>query len=721
MKKPMTVFIISILTTFSSYAFSPQEVKEIGLNPDSDNQLALYTFLYEIGLKNKMSGGEFLGKGTCVDFNKKGPNSFQLVIGMKDAPFKTGSHKLETNKNEYSKMSNLIKLTDQFFKQARKKDGGKSNFTPKLEIEGYADPQHNKQNPNASSRENNYKLAGLRTNEIKNTFFKGYKTDESPYISEDLDILKNAPQNKEDFKCDKRRGIVLKFDVDPSISFQGTPGSYSLGFNTIKGLDQKKMNLASVLDASDTNSIKDLPKECQRKGSKIYQHQASVIGNYLKKYVSDNSNKLKQISNKILKECTSKPHLKICKIESLQKIQNEDLKTAKGTYKLSSYLLEVRNSKTLLKEILSPSENSTLTRVMNVATVGTLDKSLGGSSANQAAKNYDIIKNIINKKSPKGKGLPPWKYYLGHKFGAYFTSCFSNELYYENNFSKYTKNLKNLRNKDTGMVKLSFNSENIPTIKKKNGEFQTAKGNAFKEFKGYGCQACGHGLHYNNKTNTMEVHNRSNRKDHSNDPRLRTMESGKIVLPKQEEEDIFNNFTNKTGVSTGSMKIAEHMSPSVYIIKDCNPMNISTSERIRMDQFDKNGEVIKEIKLGENDCLFQPDIVSSCNAVPQGNSENSENEDGQKASVYSLLAGKYLDINLKKGIESFANELNKDLVKSCGHDDLVRSTDHNKLIESIRCKSEGVSVLPTPGKIAAGDCPEVKKVVDSIPDSEKIK
>jgi hypothetical protein len=716
------ILLFILLASFNTIAFTPQEVKSLGLNPDSDNQLALYTYLYEIGLKNKMSGGEFLGSGTCIDYKKNGPNSFQLVIGMKDAPFATGSHKLETNKDEYKKMKELMDMTDKFFGQARNKNGDITPFKPKLEIEGYADPQHNKLNfsPNqrkalsasnklvvkTNSQKNNFILADLRIDEVKKTFFKGYSSESKPFISADLDRLESAPENPEDYKCDKRRGIVLKFDVDPSISFEGSPSTYSLGFKTSKGLNQKKMILSSVLDASDKKSLDDLPKVCQRNGVKEFHKQASLIGNYLKKYVGKNEGQIKEIAKKILDKCRVNPDKSVCNSKSLVAVKNADLKSSTGSFIISSYLLEASKNENYLKSILTPQENNLLGSISDVATFATLD-----NSTNLRPK-WESVRNRINKdqrsNDPNTRDvLLPWKFYIGHKLGSYHTSCFSNELYYKDNFAQYTTNLNKLRNKETGTVQLKFDSQNIPTIKNSRKGFNTVKGGKFSEFKGFGCQACGHGLHL--KDGKLELHARSSLKDHWDDRRLITKEGSKLIKPLQEEEDIYNMISKSDSSPAGGMKVADHMTPSVYIIKDCNPDNLTSSKRIRMDQFDGNGQILKEVKMGENDCLFQPDIVASCGAVPDGDSENSEEEGGEKASVFSLLAGKYLDINLKEGIKSFANELNKELVRTCQSDGLPEANDHNALIESIRCSNGSDSVLPTPGNTASEDCPDVAR------------
>jgi hypothetical protein len=726
MIKLIAILTLSISTTLT-FGFSPQEIKDSGLDPNNPNHLALYAFLYEIGLKNKMSpvGDKFLPEGTCINFerekedtkdnviNKK--NSFKLVIGMKDASFKSGSHKLDTNQSKFKKMSQLIDMTNNFFKQAKKLDGSKSNFKPMLEIQGYADPRHNSSNKALSSQENNYQLAKLRTNEIKNTFFKNYASKEKQYISKELDVLLTQPKSekvREKYNCDKRRGIVLKFDVDPSVSFHSTPGSYSLGFKTLKGLELKKTILSAVMDATDTESLKSLPKECQRNGIKTFHNQASKIGKYLKKYVEKNSTKLKIITDKIIERCKTNTDATICNLKSLNDIKKSNLATTEGIYKLSSYLLEVNGKKNVLKSILSSNETNIINTAMDVTTIATLDKTKRREWEN-------VINKINNNQEPKNK-LRPWKFYLGHKFGSYYMSCFSNELYMKNNFSSHTRNLSDLRNKETGLVKFNFSSNNIPTTKKITGTYATSQGQK-KELKGWVCQACGTGPVYNKKTGRLDHRNmRSLKHDHSGDSRLVTIENKKRILPAQEETEIIQKNISKEGMLLGKRKIAENMSPSILIVKDCDPKNISTARRIRMDQFDKNGEINIEVKIGENDCEYNPPILSSCHAVPSGDANNSENPVGQRASIYSLLAGKALDINLKKGIESFTEKLSIDLIRKCGSDEIIDPKNHKKIVEDISCFKGGKSILPTESNNGELDCPDVKKLIDSLPDSMKI-
>ena len=117
------------------------------------------------------------------------------------------------------------------------------------------------------------------------------------------------------------------------------------------------------------------------------------------------------------------------------------------------------------------------------------------------------------------------------------------------------------------------------------------------------------------------------------------------------------------------------------------------------------------MKLEAGDCIFKPDIISSCNHAPTGQKETSEGKAGKNLSVYSFLLGKrmdkYLENSQQYSHDIFTNQILNELKPYCGQE-IAKVPPKEAMINKILCSKPGQNnrgiSLPTPGFVSKDDC-----------------
>lgn len=681
------VGLLIIIISNSCFSFSHQHFNELGMDPQQQNDVAMYTFLYELALKNQLSDGKFLGPQTCIDVAKKDNGELSLAIGMKDAAFKTGSYEFDENAASYKNMTELTNVFRDFFASAKNEINGTRGYKPRVTVESYSDPQHNQlsnlstsdpvlknvksEYVRTTSQKRNYVLAHKRGEAYAKKFLPNENVEVKAYHSPDIDRLTKRPGNNSAFSCENRRGVVVRFDVDPARDLSNQYGAYTPGFNVAKGKEHRAQLLAASMDAGRYESYEDLPKHCQHRTIRKTYEKSRAIFTSTKKLIDESKSYITTIMVPKLKTfCAEHSYHPICEDKKYEKLSSKDkLATDKAVYDVLEYFREEN-----FNPVFAPN-------------------SQGGRLLRQFRQKAHCA--AFDRENCRDRDHPGKNYNSSH-----FTDCFSAKFFYEDNISKYTYRPSNI-NPETSEVTISYNSSNIPRVNLEVESKVSGKGNV-KKYQGYGCNVCGHGLHL--EKNRLKYYHRADRKsDHAN------------PVLSRDSHAVHDHFQNNSSVET-MFHLGQNKSPKVYILKNCDMKNFAQSKMVDLSKSQTSGSfsIEKDVKLGAGDCIFKPDIISSCNHAPSGKKETSEGVSGKNFSIYSFLLGKRMDKFLENSQEYsqdiFTNQIFNELKPFCG-EELAKVPPKEKMINNILCSkpgkpNKGIS-LPTPGFDSKGDCPEI--------------
>tara|TARA_R110000868_G_scaffold136049_1_gene348785 strand:+ start:9054 stop:11078 length:2025 start_codon:yes stop_codon:yes gene_type:complete len=660
-----------------------EHAESLGLDLSKDSDVAVYMMMYQIGLKER--GQNLLGNHSCINLSRDEAGNTTLSFGMNTDAFATGTVDFNgDNNSKYAHTKKTLAELFGFFEEAQ--------YQPQIGVRSYADPQQNIMNKYASggaianrynaqlfseasqsdprfdtdSKRRNYLLAYDRGQEFINNFFpenlKG-RVSTTPYNSPDLEVGNNQ-SNSDKFACPNRRSIVVDMKFNPNFKVQSTPGAFTPAFQVARQATNHENILAAAFDAS-TKSLADLPAYCQNDSTKAFLERSKHEMKEVRKTFSKTDN-LALMQEMFEQELSPERNERRCgRLEPIVKEKCFSVRTqltnAFATYKTAP---SDDNMYKLVAALTYTADNRKKVFVRNICR----------SSDSKCSKYQKIVDGLIpisDRMSANNKSLN----------SSHFMDCFSNKLFYqkefETNAAEYLTPVVDLRDPQTGELRVNLTADNIPT---------TGRG------KGFLCQACGNGLKFED-----------GHFDYSH--RARTSHPAGQLADSQAQ---YNNIM--AGASSNNMFLmGQQKGLNVYIIKDCNTSDMANvmanSQMVALQDLSE-----KKVTVAPGDCIFKPHVINSCVHAPAGEGDGEEDQMTYVSTVPSLLTGKNLEITLESNVD-IINELmtglQDDYIKTCHFEDRQNLKDTPKdIIDGILCENRGIHI-PKPSFNSAQDCPDV--------------
>lgn len=722
------LFCALVIGTYQIYGISDNFLDRLKLDKNNDNDLALATFLYEMALKNDLSHGEFFGRTTCIEVDRKPNGQFDISLGMKDAAFTAGKVDFDKNSKGYENLSLIMGEFTRFFKEARNELTGEKGYDFVAEVQGYADPSpipgakyHYNVDPKiiekniaaqrispelieSSNDYNNYHLATARAIAIKNTFLPKSKATTTGYHSPEKYYKQGV--------CDKRRGIVVKFSVDPTVSAHKDPSILRPGFQMAAGQTQKRINMSSSINAGyaeldENGNFKNLPKECQGESIKVFAKRSRDMVKKLKDIRSRSRKFWNDYKNDLKNHCKSATSLRInpaCSAIQADISDEQDLFNMANVlytyqngadksnpyYKTEEDFMGRSNSKApysvkLKKHLYYLAQGAN--DFEHIADCLSLRKGLKDGVNCKFDDQY-----IFDTKVKVGNEIVTASKKLSDFNSSHFSACFDGATYYNSTFNQHVLSTDNLID-EKGNVKVEYSSDDIPTIEHPGGEFQ-----------GYGCLKCASGIELkgNQYIKNSRAHIGLNHSSIAHTP-------GMI----QDSDNIDKYFLGKEHQGHEHTNAANQL-PNLKVYKDCqDPAKRELVKTIPMHNSDQKQKfhISKNIHLKKNECIVKSLIISSCDHSPDGSYKSQGDKAGKYKSVYSFLLGKTLKLATQNSFEEsfkyFQDEINRTVI-SCQGSDSQPIKDSDSLLDQILCPESGPRSLPKPYvDDVTDDCPEL--------------
>ncbi|PIP89619.1 MAG: hypothetical protein COW01_11620 [Bdellovibrionales bacterium CG12_big_fil_rev_8_21_14_0_65_38_15] len=686
----MRILLITLFAlTLPGYVFSQTEhAEKLGLDLSNDSDVAVYMMMYQIGLKDR--GQNLLGSHSCISLSRDNEGNTTLSFGMNTDAFATGTVDFnDDNNKKFLNTKNTLSSLFSFFDQA--------NYKPQIGVRSYADPQNNIMSKyaqggevdqryssqlfgansstdarfNTDSKRRNYLLAYDRGQAFIGNYFPDNLKDKvstTPYNSPDLEVGNNQ-SNSDRFACPNRRSIVVDMKFNPNFKVESTPGAFTPAFQVAKGAANHENILAAAFDAENMK-IEDLPAYCRTQSSLDFISRSKKELKKVRKTLLDNSNRA--VMREVIGQGLSPENIEYACNRTLSNLKAKCVETQ------NELLLAYREFEA------NPTDESMYALVASMTVKRDRAKEnfvLGmcKMTANRrkpvCVKYNEMIQSFIPvsdaMKNNAKKDLN----------SSHFMDCFSNKLYYQKEFKlhpeKYLTPVVDLRDPQTGELKINLNADNIPS---------TAKG------KGFICQACGNGLRF--KDGKFDYHHRAG-SDHS-------------VTQQQDSVNVYNNIKAIQSAQTMYL-MGQQKGLNVYIVKDCNVSNLdevaTNSQMVSLQDLEE-----KKVTVAPGDCIFKPNVINSCVHAPDGIGAGDEDDMSYTSTVPSFLTGKNLEITLDSNV-NILNEvmegLKDDYIETCEFQDKedLKETPAN-VIDGILCENRGIHI-PKPSFDSKEDCPDV--------------
>lgn len=685
MKISIIVFLALVLI---SKAFSQTEhAEKLGLDLNSESDVAVYMMMYQIGLKDR--GQNLLGDHSCISLSRDSEGNTTLSFGMNTDAFATGTVDFnDDNNSKFTNTKNTLSSLFGFFDQAQ--------YKPQIGVRSYADPQDNimtkyakggaidqqyssqlfdassSNDPrfNTESKRRNYLLAYDRGQAFIGNYFPENLKDKvttTPFNSADLEVGNNQ-SNAAKFACPNRRSIVVDMKFNPNFKVESTPGAFTPAFKVARGSANHENILAAAFDA-ESKMLTDLPPYCRNGSTEEFMKRSKDEMRSLRRNLANTKN-LALIKNIITKNLTAE------RIE--RKCKNQIPKNKEKCYKEKNELLNA------FKNFESdPSDVNMYQLVASLTFNGDgLKKSYVRSICPTSDSDCEKYKKLTDEFVAVSDRM---KHGSSNLNSSHFMDCFSNKLFYQkelkNNPGEYLTPVVNLRDPQTGELKIDLNEDNIPN---------TSKG------KGFVCQACGNGLKYVDGGLSYSHRAKSN---HS-------------ASQKADSINVYNNIMNNASNENMYM-MGQQKGLNVYIVKNCDVSNLDqvaqTSQMVSLNDLKQ-----KKITVNPGDCIFKPNVINSCVHAPDGTGDGGDDDMSYTSNVPSFLTGKNLEITLDSNV-NILNEvmegLKDDYIETCQFEERadLKETPAN-VIDAVLCENRGIHI-PKPSFDSAEDCPDVASAV----------
>lgn len=675
--------LLSLFTMPLAHAQS-DHASSLGLDLNNESDVAVYMMLYQIGLKERAEN--LLGDDSCISFSRDAEGNSTLSFGMNTDAFATGTVDFNADNNEkYLKTKNALGSLFGFFNEAK--------YKPQIGVRSYADPQDNimskysrggaidqrygsqlfsnnsSNDPrfNTESKRRNYLLAYDRGQAFINNFFPNDLKDKvstTPYNSPDLEVGNNQ-SNSDKYACPNRRSIVVDMKFNPNFKVESTPGAFTPAFQVARGASNYENILAAAFDA-ESKSLNDLPLFCRNGSTAQFLERSKTEMGKVRNTLSKTAN-LNVIRNMITQYLTPERNERTCSPFSGADRENCLAQKQQLIDAFSSYESEP-NDKNLYELVASLTYTSDPKKKRAI-------RNYCPSSSNQDCQKYQSIVDSFVAVSDRIRERST------ERNSSHFMDCFSNKLYYQKEFkhnpSKYLTPVVDLRDPQTGELRIDLNAENIPN---------TSRG------QGFICQACGNGLKFADGKFRYSHRARSSH------------------TPSQREDsvNVYNNIMNNSS-SSNMYLMGQQKGLNVYIVKDCNVSDMDniaqTSQMVSLIDLEE-----KKVVVSPGDCIFKPNVINSCVHAPAGEGDGGDDGMTYTSTVASFLTGKNLEISLSSNVD-ILNEvmtgLKDDYIQTCQIQDFepLQATPKD-IVDGILCENRGIHI-PKPSFDAASDCPEV--------------
>lgn len=681
---PLVFYSLVFISMSSNQAFSQSEhAQRLGLDLNNESDIAVYMMMYQIGLKDR--GQNLLGDHSCISLSRDSEGNTTLSFGMNTDAFATGTVDFnDDNNSKFRNTKNTLSSLFGFFDQAQ--------YKPQIGVRSYADPQDNIMNKYASggaayqqyssqlfdansssdprfntdSKRRNYLLAYDRGQAFIDNYFPDSLKDKvttTPYHSPDLEVGNNQ-RNSDQFACPNRRSIVVDMKFNPNFKVESTPGAFTPAFQVARGSANYENILAAAFDAENKN-LADLPAYCRNGSSEEFIQRSKNEMRSIRRTLADTRNLA--LMKRIIESSLTPSAIE-------RKCKNLGSPLKEKCYKEKNELVEAfrlyetdpsdTNMYALVASLTFTSDTRKKVNVRNIC-----------SSSDRDCERYKAIADdfiAVSDRMRNGSAALN---------SSHFMDCFSNKLYYQkelrSNPEEYLTPVVNLRDPQTGELKVDLNESNIPN---------TAKG------KGFVCQACGNGLRYADGAFTYSHRARSN---HS-------------ASQSQDSVHVYNNIMNNAS-SESMYLMGQQKGLNVYIVKNCDVSNLDqvaqTAQMVSLNDLTE-----KKVVVAPGDCIFKPNVINSCVHAPDGAGDGGDDDMSYTSTVPSFLTGKNLEITLDSNVNILTEVmegLKDDYIETCQFQDKedLKETPAN-VIDGVLCENRGIHI-PRPSFDAAADCPDV--------------
>lgn len=681
----MSKFIALLLLLPFTLLAQVDHPEKLGLDLNNESDLAVYMMLYQIGLKER--GQKLLGNHACVSLSRDAQGNTTLSFGINTDAFETGTVDFNNDNNsKFQHVKNTLSQLFGFFDEAK--------YNPQIGVRSYADPQQNIMSkyasggavsnrysgqlfgPNASSdprfntdsKRRNYLLAYDRGQAFIDNYFPQNlknKVTTTPYHSPDLEVGNNQ-SNSDQFACPNRRSIVVDMKFNPNFKVASTPGTFVPAFKVARGAENHENILAAAFDA-ENKKVSDLPLYCRNGSTAAFLERSKKEIQKVRRTFSSTKN-LESLKKIISKNLSPEKIESFCRGGTREVCLNakNEVVRAFSSYESSP---SDENLYALVASLTITNDRRKGLYVRNICRASSGDK--------DCAEYQAIVDSVVPISDRMYDGS-------ARRNSSHFMDCFSNKLFYQKemqaNPDRYLTPVVDLRDPQTGEMKIGLTPEHIPN---------TTKG------KGFVCVQCGNGLKFAN--NQMRYSHRANGSDHTRE---------------QKNDSVLSYNGISDNASTQSMfMMGQQKGLNVYIVKDCNVAN--------MDSLQQNSQMVslqdlqeKRVAVSPNDCIFKPNVINSCVHAPAGEGEGDDNAMTYESTVPSFLTGKNIDLTF----DSNANILNdvltglrEDYIKTCQFNgdvaEDIRDTPES-VIDNILCENRGIHI-PKPSFNSRADCPDV--------------
>lgn len=686
----MKLFLIALFVlSLSRQVYSQAEhAEKLGLDLNNESDVAVYMMMYQIGLKDR--GQDLLGSHSCISLSRDSEGNTTLSFGMNTDAFATGTVDFnDDNNSKFRKTKDTLSSLFGFFDQA--------DYKPQIGVRSYADPQDNIMSKyakggdidqkyssqlfnsnsstdsrfNTESKRRNYLLAYDRGQAFIGNYFPEDLKDKvstTPYNSPDLEVGNNQ-SNSAQFACPNRRSIVVDMKFNPNFKVESTPGAFTPAFQVAKGAANHENILAAAF-AAENMKLEELPVYCRTESSIDFIRRSKIELKEVRKTLLDNSNRA--VLREVIGQGLSPENIEYACNRTVANLKTKCMETQREL-RLAYQEYEANpNDETMYSLVASMTVKRD--RAKENFVLG-MCKVTANRRKPVCLKYNDIIQSFIPvsdaMKNRANKNLN----------SSHFMDCFSNKLYYQKEFKlhpeKYLTPVVDLRDPQTGELKIDLNADNIPS---------TAKG------KGFVCQACGNGLRFSD--GKFDYHHRAG-SDHS-------------VSQQQDSVNVYNNIMANQS-SQNMYLMGQQKGLNVYIVKDCNVSNLddvaANSQMVSLQDLEE-----KKITVAPNDCIFKPNVINSCVHAPDGSGDGGDDNMSYTSTVPSFLTGKNLEITLDSNVNILTEVmegLKDDYIATCEFQDKLdlKETPAN-VIDSVLCENRGIHI-PKPSFDSKEDCPDV--------------